>query len=508
MNFKSIMKSKIVLNLTFVFLLSFFVFLIYVQFIYTFPINLTSEEKLFIKNHNELILAPDPSFAPLEFFDENNEFSGISADYLKWIKKNTGLNVIIKKYPSWSKVIEATKNNRVDILGAVAKTENRENFLLFSESYISIPEIIVTRKEASTINNSDLNLLRVAVIKSSGTEDLVKEKLKLKNLILVNNTAEGLKNLSFGDCDVFIGSLAQVSYYIEKLKIVNLKVNKTLDFTYDMRFAFRKEYPLLEGIINKSLKVMPKKYKNDIYNKWISLGSSKSLIENLLFQRIIVVLLFITLFILIWSRSLKNQVKLNTKEILDLNEELKNELSNKELILIDIIMAMTNIIELYDEYTKGHSVNVSKISKAIALEYGLNKAQAEEIYLSGLLHDLGKALIPLNIINKKGELTREEYQTIKKHPVLSYDIIVKIRQFEKISKNVLYHHERYDGLGYPEGLKGGEIPLASRIIAVADSYDAMTSDRSYKEKISVIDALNEIEKIQELSLILSVLELL
>ncbi len=145
--------------------------------------------------------------------------------------------------------------------------------------------------------------------------------------------------------------------------------------------------------------------------------------------------------------------------------------------------ALVNAIEAKDKYTTGHSQRVAEYSRSIARTVGKPEEACEEIYFAALLHDVGKIGIPIKILNKNGKLTDEEYALIKQHPVVGSQILGSIHQSPYLSIAARYHHERYDGRGYPEGLKGEEIPEIARIIAVADAYDAMSSNRSYRSAI-------------------------
>ena len=145
--------------------------------------------------------------------------------------------------------------------------------------------------------------------------------------------------------------------------------------------------------------------------------------------------------------------------------------------------ALANAIDAKDKYTRGHSARVALYSQRIAQEAGKSKEECEKVYFAALLHDVGKIGVPDAIINKDGKLTNEEFAWIKKHPVFGNQILSSIQQSPYLSIGAHHHHERYDGRGYPEGLKGEDIPDIARIIAVADSYDAMTSKRSYRDPL-------------------------
>ena len=156
--------------------------------------------------------------------------------------------------------------------------------------------------------------------------------------------------------------------------------------------------------------------------------------------------------------------------------------------------SLANAIDAKDRYTHGHSTRVASISRQIAEREGLPEEECRKIYFSALLHDVGKIGVPDVIINKEGKLTDEEFEHIKQHPILGYQILSSIKQSPELSVGAHYHHERYDGKGYPDGLKGEEIPETARIIAVADAYDAMTSTRSYRKELSGEKTKEELRK--------------
>ena len=151
-----------------------------------------------------------------------------------------------------------------------------------------------------------------------------------------------------------------------------------------------------------------------------------------------------------------------------------------EKLSIEVTTALSQTIDAKDKYTKGHSNRVAKYSRMLAEVLGENEKYQENIYYVALLHDIGKIGIPNAIINKPGRLTDEEYEIIKGHPAIGSDILKSISSMPEISTGARSHHERYDGHGYPDGLAGEEIPWIARIIGVADAYDAMTSNRSYR----------------------------
>lgn len=160
----------------------------------------------------------------------------------------------------------------------------------------------------------------------------------------------------------------------------------------------------------------------------------------------------------------------------------------------DLVISITQMLEIHDEYTRGHSESVAIFGVQIGKKMGLDRTTLDQIYWTGLVHDIGKILIPEGILNKAGKLTEEEFNIIKQHPVWGHKTLMNSAKLNNLAELVLHHHERWDGRGYPDGLKGKDIPLVSRIICVADAWDAMTSKRSYRKPLSRQEALEEIIK--------------
>lgn len=187
------------------------------------------------------------------------------------------------------------------------------------------------------------------------------------------------------------------------------------------------------------------------------------------------------------QKNLEYEVKVQTRKA----EERRNQV---EKLSEEVMKTLANTIDAKDTYTNGHSLRVAKYSKEIAKRAGKTKAKQKEIYQMALLHDIGKIGVPDDIINKDTRLTDEEYAAIRKHPAIGSDILKTIEEIPDIMIGARWHHERYDGRGYPDGLAGEEIPEIARIIGVADAYDAMTSKRSYRGILSQEVVRGEIER--------------
>lgn len=181
-------------------------------------------------------------------------------------------------------------------------------------------------------------------------------------------------------------------------------------------------------------------------------------------------------------------------ERIELENKLKEEHHLLERTLNGTIYAISKIVETKDPYTAGHQLNVSKLSESIAKEIGLDGKTVKEIIYASLLHDIGKISIPSEILVLPRNLTPIEFSIIKTHPIIAYNILKVIPNFEKIAEIVLQHHERLDGSGYPKGIKKNEILKEARIIAVSDVVEAMVNHRPYRPARTLDEAFEEIHK--------------
>ncbi len=188
----------------------------------------------------------------------------------------------------------------------------------------------------------------------------------------------------------------------------------------------------------------------------------------------------------------------NTVELVKLQKDLSSEVRQKsmenESLSFHVVQTLAEAIDAKDTYTNGHSTRVAQYSREIARRYGYSSKDQDEIYMMGLLHDVGKIGVPDEVINKTAKLTDEEFALIKQHPVIGFNILDKIKEMPRLQIGAHWHHERYDGTGYPDGLSGNSIPEEARIIAVADAYDAMTSYRSYRDVLPQKVVAEEISK--------------
>lgn len=171
-----------------------------------------------------------------------------------------------------------------------------------------------------------------------------------------------------------------------------------------------------------------------------------------------------------------------TIDVNKMSSDIKSHLIVIDASYIEMVNVIINAVEINDAYTSRHNIDVGNYSQIIAKEIGYEKI--DELILASKLHDIGKISIPGHILNKPSKLTTEEFEIIKIHPLKGYQIIEHLDYFEEIKLGVKYHHEKFDGSGYPEGIKGDAIPMMAQIISIADVYDAVTSNRSYRKGLT------------------------
>ena len=188
-----------------------------------------------------------------------------------------------------------------------------------------------------------------------------------------------------------------------------------------------------------------------------------------------------------YQRNLESMVKERTKQLTGANEDLHR-------LFTGSIKALAQALEAKDEYTQGHSARVAEESVNIARYLSLSDTEIQRMWLAGYLHDIGKIGIKEAVLNKPGKLNEEEWNLIQQHPVVAGRILGPIPELSDVIDIIVHHHERYNGSGYPDGLEGNSIPLGARILAVADTYDALTSRRPYRDSLALEEAYRVLEE--------------
>lgn len=323
-------------------------------------------------------------------------------------------------------------------------------------------------------------------------------------------------------------SLFIITLYIEKsaiiISLLNIFANTIFyifsDFYYNdiLNYSEKILRPNIKGLLNKKviyisfykkliLKIIPLLIIptlfclcSRIFN--LNIASIIFLIGLILISVISIIYIVVQIRNGINGESYNNvfydlQLKINTtKQIYNNDISKLQELNNKELNKerLASIETLRRTVDAKDAYTRGHSDRVSDYSVLIGEKLGLSNEDLEILRIGGLFHDIGKIGIPDNILLKTSKLTVSEYDEIKKHPSIGAYILENSKVFENIIPIVLHHHERYDGKGYPYNLKGENIPFMARIVSVSDTFDAMTSKRSYRDSLSLDIVKNEFRR--------------
>lgn len=277
--------------------------------------------------------------------------------------------------------------------------------------------------------------------------------------------------------DAFVDSFWNIKYEIHELDdensfLVINPVNYNFYIKSNMRIPFG--FILYVPGTDSNTKYFPKDYSLSYYNNFK--------LSDFVFYGVVLVLFCIYIVIIVSYLAFTVRYKVMRK---------KQRIYKK--IIYQSISTFSKTIDAKDSYTKGHSKRVALYSAGIAKRLGFSKDEVERVYLIAILHDIGKIAVADHILRKPERLDPEELEIMKNHSVESGKILSNFTSIKDISLCVRHHHERYDGKGYPDGLKGEEIPLISRIIAVADSFDAMTSKRCYRDILPLSYVLNELE---------------
>lgn len=235
-------------------------------------------------------------------------------------------------------------------------------------------------------------------------------------------------------------------------------------------------------------------------NMWITLmlfplmplvaASIQLFLSDLYITDMAIVVMVVLLYVFTVLNTNRRLVEAQTREI----QILKGEQEHAQRLFAETVVALADAIDAKDSYTHGHSSRVAHYSRRIAAMAGKSEEECSEVYYAALLHDVGKIGIPDSVINKEGALTSEEYEMIKTHTTIGYTILSEISDSPNLRIVARNHHERFDGTGYPDGLKGRDIPELARIVSVADAYDAMTSNRSYRKPLAQERVRNEIAR--------------
>jgi len=283
-------------------------------------ILLSNKELQWLNKHPVIRLAPDPDFAPIEFFDKNNQYQGLAADYVSLIEKKLGIYFEIKQFANWDEVIKQTRSHQIDIWGAASATPQRKEYMLFTSPMLDIPSIIIARHdEVDQLSMEKMGNRVVTVVSGYASHDFIKRNYPDIKLDISPNIKTALRKVSFGQVDVMIADQATSIYSMEQEGISNLKVVGKSAYHYRWAFAIRKDWPELQQILEKGLKMVSIDEHQTIMDKWIRVASKQKSWWQLTHEQLIIWAVstgFVFLILIIfWNRILQQRVRVRTFEL-------------------------------------------------------------------------------------------------------------------------------------------------------------------------------------------------
>lgn len=410
----------------------------------------------------KVTIPKDKYLLPL-YYSIGKKYDGILIDILKEIEE-------ILEIP-----IELI-NDEGDICGIVVESEKSKKKFNISRPYFESQIGIANRKfDSFTVGLSDLDNSKILLLeRDEFLKEYVDSTVKNNKIILVSTMEEGFRKLILGDGDYFINfSSFLESGITNRFLDGQVKLAGESSARFSVALGVNEEAKDLGQVINIIMRgfAIDKTVLDLEANNNILVAKNYKLIT----QISVTVGIFILVLLIILVRSEKNRKKA---------EELSS-------ILVETI---ESINQLNQEEAGDHAKRFSLYSVLMAKELGLEKKKIDKIGKYAGLHDLGKIIVPNEVLNKAGKLTKEEFEQVKKHTIVGYQLVKKLNLGKTAGNIVKYHHEKWNGLGYPFGLKGEEIPIESRIASIVDTYDTLRQDKSYRAGVSHKEAVKIIEK--------------
>lgn len=443
-------------------------------------------EKEWISNNDTLEVGYLENLMPYCDTAEDGSVTGIVKDVIPQILNElniSGINITYQGFESYQEMLDAMKNGTIDVAFPV------EGSLFYSE------------QDGIYQSNSIISTTNELVYKDSFESDSV-------NTIAVNQncglqyyyTMTAFPNAQYVYYDSTDACIEAVNNDEVDGTVLNglraydiLKNGKYRDLSAiqlsekdEICFGVKIGDKGLLKLINRGLSVLDEDYVLNMASRYTdelySYTVRDFIIDNSGVLIAVVVIVFLSIMLVFVIHS-KRKI-----------EEEKRQRASIQKIFNQMIMAFAKMIDKKDEYTSGHSFRVADYSRKLARKIGYNQALAQKVYNIALLHDIGKIAVPKRILHKPQDLDDKEYSIVKEHASMGKEILQEIDAIPEISLGAGYHHEKYDGTGYPEGLKGEQIPKIAQIISVADAFDAMYSTRPYRKRMKLEDCLDEIRK--------------
>lgn len=448
-------------------------------------LSFSSSEKEWIENNDKLVVGYLENLLPLSDTDSNGNVTGIIKDIIPQILSNLSLSdidVSYVGYASYEDMMQDISNEKIDIAFPVNDSlfYTEINEIYPSNSLLSVSNELVFKKNKDT---SKVHTL--AVNRNNGMQYYyTKSSYPNAEIIYYPDIESCLKAVKNGQVDATVLSSLR-AYDILKNSKYNALSAIPLSLREDICFGVKIGNDGLLKLINRGVALFNPDYISSLTTHYTDKLYTYTFFDLVRDYFVIFIVISIAIFVMITTAVI---ISMRSKV-----EKARKQRRAIQKVFNQMIRAFAKIIDKKDEYTSGHSFRVANYSRSLALKIGYSTEKAEKVYNVALLHDIGKILIPNDLLHKKDVLNEDEYNQVKKHPEYGKEILKEIDLIPEISYGAGYHHERFDGKGYPEGLKGDEIPEIAQIISVADAFDAMYSTRPYRKKMELEECLNEIK---------------
>ncbi|MBO8161464.1 MAG: HD domain-containing protein [Thermosipho sp. (in: Bacteria)] len=413
-----------------------------------------------------------------------NMFSGFDCEFIEKVRISLSQNkifqdfVYIPKYGKYVFITVVPKDEKFVLISFADMTE----VIRYREKMLKLNKIqnTINKVNSVIINANNLEYLYQKICDTLSELDeivlvfvaLFPEKEKQSKIIAIGGQ-EDTKHYFLTDVKSLFDELGVLSDVVKKRKVVLVK-----NILENVNFKHYKDSILKIGV--KSLLALPLIYEKGLKGALFLLSKNDNVFGDV---NVINLIKTLTYDLAIGIEKVKLR-----KELMEKNKVLEKSIE-------DILKILSKFVEIKDPYTLGHQINVANLSEQIAIKMGLPENQVRTIRLGALVHDIGKIGVPIEILVKPGKLSEKEFELIKEHPIIGHNLLKDlIYPYNTLAEIALQHHERLNGTGYPNGLKGSDISLESRIIAVADVVEAMSSHRPYRPSLGIEKALDVITK--------------
>lgn len=435
---------------------------------YTYLLKDTPNQEIVKNKFKEIkVQLPDMKYVLPIFYEKNGKYKGLLPDILKDLETIIGVP------------FKMTKSDG-DINAYIIKNQKKMEKYIFSSPYYS-SEIAIANKKLDSYGASisDLDNKKILIVQNSYFSEYLPSVVKNITIIPTKSVQEGLKKLAAGEGDYFVGFASVIKGAITNEFLDDeVKIAGTINENMAISLGVKSNEEELSQLVNTVMRsfTVDKTLSDPEANKNILVEKNYKLMMKVAIPTII----FIIILIIVLIKSEKNRKK-------------------AEILGNALVETLEMINQLDQEEAGDHAKRLSMYSELLADKYGLDKKVVSEIKKFAILHDLGKVIVPNEILNKPGKLTAEEFNKVKEHAVVGHKLAEKLGLGSVAENLIKFHHEKWNGSGYPLGLKGNEIPIEGRIVSLADTYDTLRQDKAYRAGFTHEEAVKIITKESNIS---------